>query len=91
MKRFFNFRFDTHHHADRQRAAAHHRPHPPINPLDLQSTAVAAALTILAETQAAIPTATPPSPTVGGYGYTGVHRHHPSPADPGSDVHPEPR
>lgn len=36
---------------------------PTVNPLDLQSTAVASALTILAETQAAIPTATPPSPT----------------------------
>jgi hypothetical protein len=37
---------------------------PAVNPVDMQSTAVAAALTILAETQAAIPTATPPSPTV---------------------------
>jgi len=32
---------------------------PTINPVDLQSTAVSAALTILAETQASIPTATP--------------------------------
>jgi hypothetical protein len=37
---------------------------PTVNPVNLQSTAVAAALTILAKTQAAIPTATkPPSPT----------------------------
>ena len=36
---------------------------PTINPADMQSTAVAAALTLLAETQAAIPTAIPPSPT----------------------------
>jgi hypothetical protein len=36
---------------------------PTINPVDLQSTAVEAALTILAETQAAIPTATLPPPT----------------------------
>ena len=32
---------------------------PTINPIDLQSTAVAAAFTVVAETQAAIPTATP--------------------------------
>jgi hypothetical protein len=36
---------------------------PTVNPLDLQSTAVASALTLLAETQAAIPTATPLPPT----------------------------
>ena len=36
---------------------------PTVNPVDLQSTAVVAALTIVAETQAAIPTATPPTPT----------------------------
>jgi hypothetical protein len=38
---------------------------PTINPLDLQSTVVAAAYTLVAETQAAIPTATlPPTATV---------------------------
>jgi hypothetical protein len=37
---------------------------PTINPVDQQSTAVVAALTILAETQAAIPTATLPTPTI---------------------------
>lgn len=36
---------------------------PTINPVDLQVTAISAASTIIAETQAAIPTATPPSPT----------------------------
>ena len=36
---------------------------PPINAVDLQSTMVAAAMTVVAETQAAIPTATPPPPT----------------------------
>ena len=36
---------------------------PTINPVDLQVTAVLAASTIMAETQAAIPTATQPSPT----------------------------
>jgi hypothetical protein len=36
---------------------------PTINPIDLQSTVAAVALTIVAETQAAIPTATPPPPT----------------------------
>ena len=37
---------------------------PTVNPVDLQVTAVAAAYTIIAETQAAIPTSTPlPSPT----------------------------
>ncbi|HLF74718.1 MAG TPA: hypothetical protein VI524_10250 [Anaerolineales bacterium] len=36
---------------------------PTINPVDVQSTAVAAAFTIVAETQAAIPTATPLPPT----------------------------
>jgi hypothetical protein len=36
---------------------------PTINPVDLQSTVVAAALTVVAETQAAIPTATPLTPT----------------------------
>jgi len=36
---------------------------PTINPVDLQSTMVAAAMTVVAETQAAIPTATPPPPT----------------------------
>jgi len=37
---------------------------PTVNPVDQQSTAVVAALTILAETQAAIPTATVPTPTI---------------------------
>jgi hypothetical protein len=36
---------------------------PTINPVDLQGTMVAAASTLVAETQAAIPTATPPPPT----------------------------
>lgn len=36
---------------------------PTINPLDIQSTVAAAAFTVIAETQAAIPTATPPPPT----------------------------
>lgn len=36
---------------------------PTINPVDVQSTAAAAALTIVAQTQAAIPTATPLPPT----------------------------
>lgn len=36
---------------------------PTVDPLDLQGTAVASALTLLAETQAAIPTVTPPPPT----------------------------
>jgi hypothetical protein len=36
---------------------------PTVNVLDLQSTMAAAAFTMIAETQAAIPTATPPSPT----------------------------
>ncbi len=36
---------------------------PTIDPADMQSTAVASALTLLAETQAALPTATQPSPT----------------------------
>jgi hypothetical protein len=36
---------------------------PTINPVDLQSTMLAAASTLVAETQAAIPTATPPPPT----------------------------
>ena len=36
---------------------------PTINPVDLQSTVAAAAFTVVAETQAAIPTATPPPPT----------------------------
>jgi hypothetical protein len=36
---------------------------PTINPIDLQSTAAVVAFTIVAETQAAIPTATPPPPT----------------------------
>jgi len=38
-------------------------PVPTVDPVELQGTAVAAALTILAETQAAIPTATLPPPT----------------------------
>ena len=38
-------------------------PPPTVNPLDLQSTIVAAAFTVVAETQAAIPTATPIPPT----------------------------
>ncbi|NJC95602.1 MAG: hypothetical protein FIB03_04565, partial [Anaerolineae bacterium] len=36
---------------------------PTIDPVDLQSTVAAAAFTVLAETQAAIPTATPLPPT----------------------------
>lgn len=36
---------------------------PTINPVDVQNTAVAAAFTLVAETQAAIPTATPLPPT----------------------------
>ncbi|HEX2992057.1 MAG TPA: hypothetical protein VHO49_15335 [Anaerolineales bacterium] len=36
---------------------------PTVNPVDLQSTVAAAAFTVIAETQAAIPTATPPPPT----------------------------
>lgn len=36
---------------------------PTINAVDLQSTVAAAAFTVVAETQAAIPTATPPPPT----------------------------
>lgn len=36
---------------------------PTINAVDIQSTAVVVAFTIVAETQAAIPTATPPPPT----------------------------
>ena len=38
-------------------------PPPTIDPLDLQATVAAAAFTMLAETQSAIPTATPPPPT----------------------------
>ena len=38
-------------------------PTPTINPLDVQNTAVAAAFTLVAETQAAMPTATPVPPT----------------------------
>ena len=36
---------------------------PTVNPVDLQGTMAAVAFTMVAETQAAIPTATPPSPT----------------------------
>ena len=36
---------------------------PTINAVDIQNTVIAAALTVVAETQAAIPTATPPPPT----------------------------
>ena len=36
---------------------------PTIDPVDLQNTAVAGAFTLVAETQAAIPTVTPPPPT----------------------------
>jgi hypothetical protein len=36
---------------------------PTVNAVDIQSTMVAAAFTMIAETQSAIPTATPPSPT----------------------------
>ena len=36
---------------------------PTVNPADIQNTAMAAALTMLAETQAAVPTATPLPPT----------------------------
>ena len=35
-------------------------PLPTANPVDLQSTAAAVAITMIAETQAAVPTATPP-------------------------------
>ena len=38
-------------------------PIPTVNPVDIQNTMVAEAFTMVAETQAAIPTATPPSPT----------------------------
>ena len=38
-------------------------PLPTMNPLDLQGTVAAEALTMIAQTQAAIPTATPPPPT----------------------------
>jgi hypothetical protein len=38
-------------------------PTPTANPIDLQGTIAAAAFTVIAETQAAIPTATPPPPT----------------------------
>lgn len=38
-------------------------PPPTVNPADVQGTAQAAALTIVAQTQAAIPTQTPPPPT----------------------------
>jgi hypothetical protein len=38
-------------------------PPPTVNPLDIQSTMAAAAFTMVAETQAAIPTATPIPPT----------------------------
>src|SRR6185503_13670153 len=34
-----------------------------LNPVDIQNTVIVAALTVVAETQAAIPTATPPPPT----------------------------
>ena len=37
---------------------------PTINAVDIQSTAAVVAFTMVAETQAAIPTATPPPPTV---------------------------
>jgi hypothetical protein len=36
---------------------------PTLNAVDLQNTVIAAALTVVAQTQAAIPTATPPPPT----------------------------
>src|SRR6266508_5550975 len=36
---------------------------PTVNAVDIQSTVAAAAFTIVAETQSAIPTATPPPPT----------------------------
>ena len=36
---------------------------PTVNAVDIQNTVIAAALTVVAETQAAIPTATPPPPT----------------------------
>jgi len=39
------------------------QPEPTANPVDVQNTAVAAALTIIAQTQAAIPTVTPLPPT----------------------------
>jgi hypothetical protein len=45
-------------------ACGSHQAAPAIDPVDMQSTAVASALTLLAETQAAIPTSTPPPPTV---------------------------
>jgi hypothetical protein len=37
---------------------------PTVNPVDLQSTVAAAAFTVIAETQAAIPTSTPVTPTL---------------------------
>ncbi len=39
------------------------QPAPTFNAVDIQNTVIAAALTVVAETQAAIPTATPPPPT----------------------------
>ena len=36
---------------------------PTVNAVDIQNTVIAAALTVVAETQAALPTATPPPPT----------------------------
>lgn len=39
------------------------QPAPTVNPVDLQSTVAAAAFTVIAQTQAAIPTATPLPPT----------------------------
>ena len=38
-------------------------PPPTMNAVDVQNTAIAAAMTMVAQTQAAIPTATPPPPT----------------------------
>ena len=45
------------------RGAPQPTPRPTLNAFDLQSTVAAAAFTMIAETQAAIPTATPPPPT----------------------------
>ncbi|HUE99251.1 MAG TPA: hypothetical protein VMN99_08340 [Anaerolineales bacterium] len=39
------------------------QPVPTVNPVDVQNTAVAAAMTMVAQTQAAVPTATSPPPT----------------------------
>lgn len=43
--------------------AANAQPTPTLNAADIQATIAAGAMTVIAETQAAIPTATPPPPT----------------------------